>query len=72
MLTAVGRCAVYGIRPMVCRLWGLVEGMPCPHGCRPDGGLLPDTEGRRLLIEAERIGGTDPSQLQRLAEELFA
>lgn len=59
MLTEEHRCSVYEIRPMICRLWGLVRGMPCPYGCRPEGGLLPDEEGQRLLREAERIGGTD-------------
>ena len=56
---------------MICRLWGMVERMPCPYGCRPDGGLLPDGEGRRLLLEAERIGGADPQELERLAADLL-
>jgi len=29
------RCSVYDIRPWVCRLWGNIKGMMCPHGCRP-------------------------------------
>lgn len=72
MLTAEGRCGVYEIRPMICRLWGLVQRMPCPFGCRPEGGLLPDEEGARLLAEADRIGGADPDQLERLARRLLA
>src|SRR5688572_3091327 len=24
------RCTVYDDRPMICRLWGSVDGMPCP------------------------------------------
>jgi hypothetical protein len=44
-----GRCSVYEVRPMVCRLWGAVEGMKCPYGCQPEGGYLPDAEGHRLL-----------------------
>jgi hypothetical protein len=58
MLTEDRRCSVYDIRPMICRLWGLVRSMPCPYGCRPEGGLLPDEEGVRLLVECERIGGS--------------
>jgi Fe-S-cluster containining protein len=27
-----GRCSVYEVRPMVCRLWGAVEGMKCRFG----------------------------------------
>lgn len=71
LLTDLQRCSVYEIRPMICRLWGMVERMPCPYGCRPDGGLLPDSEGRRLLMEAERIGGADPQELTRLAADLL-
>jgi hypothetical protein len=44
-----GRCSVYEVRPMICRLWGAVEGMKCPYGCTPDGGYLSDVEGHRLL-----------------------
>ena len=58
MLTLERKCSVYDIRPMICRLWGLVFSMPCPYGCRPEGGLLPDADGVRLLVEAERIGGS--------------
>lgn len=71
MLTETQRCRVYEIRPMICRLWGLVKGMPCPYGCRPDGGLLPDSEGKRLLLEAERIGGRDEEGLARLVKDLL-
>lgn len=58
MLTEERKCSVYDIRPMICRLWGLVRSMPCPYGCRPEGGLLPDEEGIRLIVESERIGGS--------------
>jgi hypothetical protein len=48
-LSLVGRCTVYEVRPMLCRLWGAVEGMRCDRGCLPVGGLLSDVEGGRLL-----------------------
>jgi hypothetical protein len=35
-----GRCMVYDIRPMICRIWGAVEDMPCPFGCVPEPGYL--------------------------------
>jgi len=55
---------------MICRLWGLVASMPCPYGCRPEGGLLPDSEGARLLLEAEGIGGSDMGeQLYKMARQ---
>jgi Fe-S-cluster containining protein len=56
-LTADRRCAVYDLRPVICRLWGAVEGMPCLYGCRPQGGYLTDQQGLELIIEAGRVGG---------------
>lgn len=28
-------CLVYPVRPLICRLFGLVEWLPCPRGLRP-------------------------------------
>jgi Fe-S-cluster containining protein len=47
-----GRCSVYDVRPTICRLWGVVEGMPCPHGCVPEGGRLPDMLGQAILANS--------------------
>lgn len=44
-----GKCSVYEDRPLICRLWGAVESMPCPHGCEASPGLLVD-EGAQALI----------------------
>lgn len=30
------RCTRYAVRPLVCRLFGVVEDLRCPHGCRPE------------------------------------
>lgn len=43
------RCSIYQVRPMLCRLWGAVENMPCPFGCQPKGGLLAQREGHRIM-----------------------
>lgn len=51
-----GRCMVYSDRPTVCRLWGTVARMPCPHGCVPDE-LLDDAAGFALLELANQAGG---------------
>ncbi|WBB94102.1 hypothetical protein [Verrucosispora sp. WMMC514] len=56
-LTPLRRCSVRDIRPMICRLWGLVESMACPHGCVPEGGFLDETTARRLLDRSMVIGG---------------
>jgi Fe-S-cluster containining protein len=31
------KCEIYPVRPMICRLWGMVDSnmMRCPHGCIP-------------------------------------
>jgi Fe-S-cluster containining protein len=34
-LNADNQCSVYEVRPMLCRLWGATEGMPCEYGCTP-------------------------------------
>ena len=56
-LTEGRRCAVYDLRPMVCRLWGAVPSMPCIYGCIPEGGFLSEAEGYWLVAESLRIGG---------------
>jgi len=28
-------CKIYEQRPLICRLYGTVKKMQCPHGCRP-------------------------------------
>lgn len=28
-------CDIYEERPMMCRLFGAIEDLRCPHGCRP-------------------------------------
>lgn len=31
-----GRCTIYHSRPMICRLFGVADGLPCPFGCQPE------------------------------------
>jgi hypothetical protein len=56
-LTCEGRCAIYDLRPLICRLWGVTEAMSCPYGCQPDPGYLTDDEGFRLMMESMAVGG---------------
>lgn len=35
-----GKCSVYEIRPVICRLWGMAKEMECPFGCEPSPGYL--------------------------------
>jgi hypothetical protein len=59
------RCSIYEVRPMTCRLWGLVDRMRCPYGCQPER-LLTDEEGKQLLAQAEAIGGRDDARIRDL------
>lgn len=51
------RCSVHDVRPMICRLWGTAAAMPCPHGCRPAGGLVDDRVAMRWLLSSLQVGG---------------
>lgn len=58
MLTSNRTCGVYEIRPLLCRLWGVIESLPCHYGCKPEY-YLTDKQGWALLLEANRIAGSD-------------
>lgn len=51
-----GRCSVYRDRPTICRLFGVAEGLTCPHGCAP-ARELPRDEVAELLARAAELGG---------------
>jgi putative zinc- or iron-chelating protein len=36
LMPFTGKCTVYAIRPLICRIWGCCTWMRCPHGCEPD------------------------------------
>jgi len=55
LLTADKRCSRYDMRPLLCRLYGAVEAIPCPHGCTVTPGLLTNDEGRALIAEIEKL-----------------
>lgn len=54
-----GRCTVYELRPLICRLYGATEDMECEHGCRPDGPLIPAEEAHRMIDLVRELGGGD-------------
>ena len=61
MLTAAGVCSVYGIRPLICRIWGAVkdnENARCPYGCKPKRWLT-NEEAMALFAELEALTGDD-------------
>lgn len=70
MLDGERRCRAYATRPMICRLWGLMEAMPCHFGCRPEGGLLSNSRAAFFIAEADRIGGVPSGRAEHLVEQL--
>jgi uncharacterized protein len=71
MLTADRRCGVYEQRPMICRLWGVIRGLACPYGCRPER-YLDELESFRLLVAAEEAGGSLGGRERAVLETLAA
>jgi hypothetical protein len=73
-LTEDGRCGVYDVRPLICRLWGLTDSMPCPWGCVPVPRRLTDAEAGVLITEALIAGGhsilhdVEPGEARRAAQ----
>lgn len=55
-LDFMGRCMVYEVRPLVCRMFGVHEDMPCPYGCTPERWVTKE-EGREFMARAQEIGG---------------
>lgn len=60
---ATGRCTVYDLRPLICRVWGLVRDLACPHGCRPSR-WLSDKEFRSLRAKVEAVARKTESGLR--------
>lgn len=58
-LTMLHQCSIYEVRPLICRLWGLTESMPCTFGCRPTDGraLLTDREAFEYMARVHDIAG---------------
>lgn len=55
-LNGFGTCSIHDDRPLMCRLWGVVENMRCPHGCTPTR-MLTVAEGAAIVTDAERLAG---------------
>jgi uncharacterized protein len=48
------KCSVYEVRPIICRLWGLVEAMPCIFGCKPEK-ILPEEKSLEALGAVNKL-----------------
>ena len=65
-LSPLGTCRAYAARPLICRLYGVAEGLECAYGCRPDRRLLTRAEVRALLHEAECLSVRETGKARRL------
>lgn len=72
-----GLCSIHEIRPIICRLYGIVkddEKMVCPHGCRPLKGLKGPQVGRILkpLVQGGSTSLYGPFDLEKIANDMEA
>lgn len=51
-----GRCSVYHVRPLICRVWGTAKSLSCMYGCKPDR-WLSLAEFVEIGKQIERLGG---------------
>lgn len=52
------KCSIYNNRPLVCRLYGVVEKMKCIYGCKPVK-YLDEKKARRLIKKLESLGDSN-------------
>lgn len=59
-LSPLNTCRVYEVRPLICRVFGMVldprtgDGMMCEHGCIPDATITP-AELYRVLLQLDEL-----------------
>jgi len=52
---------------MICRLWGIVDALKCPWGCKPDPDWIGYRDGQLLLLAAEAIDcAENPDELENI------
>ncbi len=66
LLTSAGRCSVYDIRPMICRLWSVDQAIPCRAGCAGTN-CLPPNAGRLLMNRVDQATAEYTSPIKRRA-----
>lgn len=54
LLNPDGKCSVYANRPAICRIWGNVRPMACPHGCKPKRWMTRE-ESYAVLAAVENV-----------------
>ena len=57
MLSLMGSCTIYDIRPAICRIYGLTKSLQCQFGCTPER-WLDEAEARLLLRQIHKLSNT--------------
>lgn len=50
-----GRCTAYIVRPTICRVWGVTEDMPCPHGCAVTPRMMTSAETKAVFAAVDDL-----------------
>ncbi len=48
------KCSIYSMRPAICRLYGVAEGLKCDFGCSPER-FLSKIEAHSLIRQIEAL-----------------
>ena len=48
------RCSIHDLRPLICRIYGVAEGLACEFGCKSEG-MITRKEVDLLIDELEQI-----------------
>lgn len=69
-----GKCEVYTLRPLMCRVWGTVPSLQCPYGCQPERWMT-DAEVFEIIIAMTNLTGHPPGaemdiMLKRMPPEI--
>jgi len=48
------RCSIYAQRPLICRVFGAAEGLPCRHGCKPNR-VISDQDVNKILKQIVKL-----------------
>lgn len=67
------KCRAYELRPMICRVWGSSDALPCPYGCAPKDGQPRLTEAQTAnLVDATMKSGGESIDLRTKSPAISA
>lgn len=69
------KCRAYELRPMICRVWGSSDALPCPYGCQPKDEQPRLSEDQTVeLMDASVAAGGESAEMRtkKYAPSTFA